>query len=1467
MGTERVASFNIAFDAADGNIDTYLAGLKSKIRTAVTDLSDQTSKLELFKNLTSNLAQTGVALQSARDQFDAFRQSAQAAQSSLNGVVGPELARNLATAEKSVASLTAQYNKQASQLDTLSVKLAKAGVDTASLATEQARLAADLKAATEAAALQNSKDLLGFKTLDDVKPKIAALTAAFDTLRASGKLSAVEIQAAEKALQAQIEKVNAEVKNQGTGFADSAVRAKESFTAIFASITGFLAGFAAFSIVTDHIKEAVAAAKEFNEGLTQISTITTLSKAQIDDLGVSVRELSRALGIDVVDALHQVYDIVRQGIPVDNAIEVLRTSADAAKISQTSLGDSVKLTTTLIKSFGLSTDEAGRILDIFVQASKNGGPTLTELSASLGSIAPIAKQTNTSLGDIAAALEVMTRAGVPAETAVADLQRILTKLDTATARKQLSDLGITTGSLVSELQQIGAKGIDINGLLALGLTSQKSAAGLIALTTGSQGLTKALSQQATATSEAEAALAKAEDSAAERAKRFDAALKDYNITLGESIGSGSRLAAVLTTVLNTLNGLSPAARKAASDNQALGAINAATAGSLTLLTGPLSTINTLLGIIISLSPKAAAAVQSLGTVTTDATTKLGSAVAAIASQVSSAIASIVSNISRAGGTLITTADDLQKLIAESSASTATLISDLNARAAAEIAGLDKSTAAEQDTADKTRDILSKLATDRLAIIDANSAKLLAAVTAEGVARVAAAKATGVNVEAAERAAAQAQLAVLTTIRAQYQAHYASLQQQENDFVAKINAIDATRVSFNQSIQEQLTAIRNEGLSDFDQYIAKTNQINTLLAQAQTAFEKGGAAGLALGKQYTDQAIALTQSLKKVVDENGNEVISSFDVQQTKIADITKAANQYNAALDGQKAAAEEGKQATVEALDAVKETLDTVTKQYDDLQAKVAAGIDIKITTDEASIAAVTKQIDDGIAQKEHLLKLSADVNGIAAIVDDLAAKLKAGAIEGANADIDAIKTKLAAVVAAAPELRIDTTKADAQIDVIEKAIKGISASNPTLTIDSNAPEVQKQIDALKLPTESTHTVHIVVDNPEGVPTGGGGGGGVPGFARGGEVRPPLYRAYQAAQRVQNYAGGGMVFREPAYLKVPGSGNGDTVPAKLAGGAFVVRKAASQYYGDALMQKVAAGAARVRLLASGGFGALDPKFGNEVTVVAPSRDASNKHSPGEAGYIGTDDQESLTLDIPPPTLPSDPVALKKAVLKYAFDVSYAAIGGIDGYFYWKSALRVLDQYVTTYQDRPTSAALDDVLQQARAIGLNLGISQRQLTGFDIDGRSWHREQATGIPAGLSGPSTYKYSFYDQGGMPKGSDTVNAMLTPGEFVVNRDRTAQLGAGFMHAINDIRIDRDALAGMLQGSAPPRPSRYYATGGYVGDIPSRPAQWAGGGTAPLIGELHLHSNQPLSTQEVKRMIGPVLRDMQRKDTSGSG
>lgn len=102
---------------------------------------------------------------------------------------------------------------------------------------------------------------------------------------------------------------------------------------------------------------------------------------------------------------------------------------------------------------------------------------------------------------------------------------------------------------------------------------------------------------------------------------------------------------------------------------------------------------------------------------------------------------------------------------------------------------------------------------------------------------------------------------------------------------------------------------------------------------------------------------------------------------------------------------------------------------------------------------------------------------------------------------------------------------------------------------------------------------------------------------------------------------------------------------------------------------------------------------------------------------------------------------------------------------------------------------------AAFVGLQAGVFTYDeaiaVQGTDEDIRKLAMRRASKQPEKTPGPS-----HYAEGGSP--ADTVPAMLTPGEYVVNRASVNKFGVGFFDAINCMKLPARALAQRVQGFA---------------------------------------------------------------------
>lgn len=982
---DRISTLVIAFDGQAGSIDSVLSSIKGSVRSAVADIEATTKKVDLFGNLEAKVKTSADAL------FDASTK-AKILATELAGIQAAgfkatdSLTAGLKQANAEVDKATTAYNRNVDALSKLQATLSKAGVDTSNVARATLQLAEASKLAAAAAAEQAAKQALGVKTLSDIQPQIVKLNAAYATLRDSGKLSVAELATAHTALTARIKETNAQVGSLGTTAKISGAEVTSFLTGLatraLASVVSVTALVSAFTSITN-------AAKEFQQGLAEIGTVTNSSKADIDALGGGARQLALSLGIDVQAGLKTLFDLIRSGVPKENALEVLRVSAEAAKASLTDVGTAAKVSTLLLDGFGAEAGDLPRLFDALIQGAHDGGATLKEFAEAGGPLVNVARSAKVPFNDLVAVLTVMTDASNDAAGSAAALTKIIIKLGDPDVVAKLRALGIQSTNLVDVFKELGDKGIPLQQVVDLGIASTKTAAGVSALTNNAAKLVPELNKIKDSAGAGAKALADLYDSPKERADRFNAQLEETKLLLGQTYGAGSGAAVVATKVLDNLLsaiGLFPAASKAA------------TAGITE---------------VSKAQAEAAAAAKAHE-----------AAIAALRERIATAVPLIIA--------------DLQALQAQSAKG----IGDLNARADADIAALDRGTKAQAATAAATIAIQTKLAADRLALIRDNEARVQALTDQAAAAR---------KLSAADEA--KFRIDSLTGILGQYQAHYAALVALQQTHVAKINSIEAERISFNEGVEKKLFDVRLQSLSGIDQYAAKVQEADRLIAAARQAGVDGD---IASAKKYTDQAIALSDSLTTVINKDGQQVIGQFALQADKLRLSKAASDGYNTSLDQQDKLAKEGADATQKGIDVVLPKIKELQAEYDNLQKSVALGLDLKAEIDQVALADAKAALDELTAPR------------------------------------------------------------------------------------------------------------TVVITP------------VTGEAAGGPVGPAP----------QGFAAGGSVFRRPSWSKVPGVGSGDTVPALLRTGSFVMRKAASQKYGDSLLGGMARG------FAKGGPVTISDKFPN-----------------------------------------------------------------------------------------------------------------------------------------------------------------------------------------------------------------------------------------------------------------------------------
>lgn len=176
--------------------------------------------------------------------------------------------------------------------------------------------------------------------------------------------------------------------------------------------------------------DSVAAAKEYQATLAQVSTLSPEAAARTKEYGQEILKVSSALGTDAVDSANALYDALSSGVPPENAIAFMTTASKAAIAGATDTGTAVTGLNAVINAWGLSAADAGKVGDTFFQGVNLGVMRFEDLAGSIGQVAPLASSLGVDFDQVAAATAKLTKGGLTAAQAITQQRAAMVALIT-----------------------------------------------------------------------------------------------------------------------------------------------------------------------------------------------------------------------------------------------------------------------------------------------------------------------------------------------------------------------------------------------------------------------------------------------------------------------------------------------------------------------------------------------------------------------------------------------------------------------------------------------------------------------------------------------------------------------------------------------------------------------------------------------------------------------------------------------------------------------------------------------------------------------------------------------------------------------------------------------------------------------------------------------------------------------------
>lgn len=258
-------------------------------------------------------------------------------------------------------------------------------------------------------------------------------------------------------LKIKIELDAAQFKSEGADVKKVAGEGSASFDGLTAKVTAFSFAFNQITQVAGQVARALSEPLQvFSELQSGMANVESLGVPNIQSLTSEILDMSGQVSVPISSLTAGLYEVVSAGADSANQIEVLDQSARAAKAGLSQTNEALKLSSAVVKAFGLDWGETGGILDRAFQTVKLGQTTFPELAQNLGVVAPLAAALKINIDELFGSFATLT--GVTGNTNIVATQLRAIMAALADPTNELTDLiKKQTGQTIEQV--VASKGL------------------------------------------------------------------------------------------------------------------------------------------------------------------------------------------------------------------------------------------------------------------------------------------------------------------------------------------------------------------------------------------------------------------------------------------------------------------------------------------------------------------------------------------------------------------------------------------------------------------------------------------------------------------------------------------------------------------------------------------------------------------------------------------------------------------------------------------------------------------------------------------------------------------------------------------------------------------------------------------------------------------------------------------------
>ena len=216
--------------------------------------------------------------------------------------------------------------------------------------------------------------------------------------------------------------------------------------------TGAMArGFAAVgTAATIAIADSIRVFADFESSMLRVKAISGATGEEFQSLTDLAKELGSTTAFTAREAAQAMGFLAQAGFDVREVHQALPKVLSLAAAGQLDLAEAADITASVLRGFGLEANQSGRVADILAAAASKSNTSVQQMGEAFKFAGPVASSMGVSLEETAAALGVLSNAGLKGSLAGTGLRMVLVKMGDAVAG---------SGGLTNALETLNTEGV------------------------------------------------------------------------------------------------------------------------------------------------------------------------------------------------------------------------------------------------------------------------------------------------------------------------------------------------------------------------------------------------------------------------------------------------------------------------------------------------------------------------------------------------------------------------------------------------------------------------------------------------------------------------------------------------------------------------------------------------------------------------------------------------------------------------------------------------------------------------------------------------------------------------------------------------------------------------------------------------------------------------------------------------